>query len=381
MLAAATAFASAVPQRAMRRKRCFWFETRGLELDAKTWRTHFRVSKYVFNYVLDQIVSHDAFRTAPNTTSSAIDVGKQLAIFFFRVGRSHPGVATIAEKFEVSPSTVVLVTERVARAIRDCLAHVVHLPKDGDAKKDLKKGFTARGYKGGVVAIDCTGIGIVTPTAVTRAGHRNVFVGKDKGTTKRYQVACDMSMRIRHVYGGNPGSVHDMDIFKDSPLYTRIGEYLTPDEFYIGDSGYALRPYMMSPFSKTEIENEPQVRADARTFFNRHFSSVRIVIERCFGVLKARFQSLLRGMWFRDAAMYSLIFEVCCILHNICLDFKDVWSETAVRKARVVIRQQKKAWRKAMRKVPRVHPVGGNLDAGRARRKEVMKRATGSTEG
>jgi len=362
-------------------ERTYWFEVRALKFDAKMWRSHFRVSKYVFNFLLDKIVSHDVFRTAPNRTTAAIDVGKQLAIFLWRVGNSRPGVAKTAEKFEVSSSTVVLVTQRVTRAIRDRLSHVVHLPKDGQEKKKIKKGFKARNYPNGIVVIDCTGIGVVTPTAVTRAGDRHIFIGKDKGASKRYQVACDMDMRIRHVYGGNPGSVHDMDIFKDSPLFSRIGEYLAPREYYIGDSGYALRPYMMTPFSKAEIENQPQARADSRTFFNRHFSGVRIVIERCFGVLKARFQALLHGMWFRDAAMYSAVFEACCIIHNICLNFREVWSKSDVLKARVVIRAQKKAWRRALKKIPRVHAIGGDLDAGRARRKKVMKRATGSNEG
>jgi len=361
--------------------RTFWWETRALEFDEKKWRQHFRVSKNVFNYLLDQIVSHDVFRVAKNITC-AVPVEKQLAVFLYRVGKVHPGVASIAEKFEMSSSTVVACTERVVLAIIERLSHVVNLPKDGKEKKEIKKGFERKGYKGGVVTIDCTGIRIVAPTAVSRAGQKHVFVGKEKFVCKRYQVACDSTLLIRHVFGGNAGSVHDMDIFTSSPLYTEIREFLRGDEYYLGDTGYALRPYMITPYKNSEIAKEPlQVVKEARTFFNRHFSAVRIMIERCFGVLKARFRCLLFGMWFRDEAMYSRVFLACCILHNVCLHFRDAISKAEVSRARLVVRGEKKAVRAAAKRRVKLSKVGGTLDAGRARRKRVMKEVTGSREG
>lgn len=362
-----------------RPERVYWFERRALHFPEKQWRREFRVSKNVFNFVLDKILSHAVFRVAPHI-SRPISVEKQLAVFLWRVGRPYPGVASIAEKFEVSSSSVVAITSRVARAIRERLGHIVHMPKSGALKKEMMKGFTDRGYKGGVVVIDGTGICIVPPTEMVRAGQRHVFVGKSSSAQKRYQIACDATMRIRHVYGGNPGSVHDMDLFKSSPLYVNIREYLEVGQYYIADAGYALRPYMMIPFKTAEIDGKPQHIADARTYFNRHYSgSARIVVERCIGVLKARFGSLLKGMWFRDTAMYSVIFETCCILHNVCLDFRDTWSDAQVRRVCQKIRLQERLYRRA---IPRpLSNVGGSLADGQARRKEVMQAATGSAFG
>ena len=78
-----------------------------------------------FNFILDKITSH-VFRVARNITRS-IPVKKQLAIFFWRVGRASPGVAAVTEKFEVS-STAVAITSRVAQVIRERLGHMVHMP-------------------------------------------------------------------------------------------------------------------------------------------------------------------------------------------------------------------------------------------------------------
>ena len=156
---------------APRPERTFWWEIRALHFNEKLWRSFFRVSKSVFNFVLDKIVSHDAFRVAKNITRP-VPVEKQLAVFLYRVGKSHPGVAAIAEKFELSASTIVACTERVARAIIDRLGYVVNLPKDGERKKNMKQGFTRRGYEGGVVAVDCTGIRIVLPARRRRRRRR-----------------------------------------------------------------------------------------------------------------------------------------------------------------------------------------------------------------
>jgi hypothetical protein len=367
-------------KRKERPENVFWFEKRGIHLSEKKWRNHFRVSKTVFSHVLDQIAGHSLFKTH-RAGRRAIDIGKQLAIFLYRVGGSHPGVLKISEKFEVSTSTVVHVTKRVALAIKDCFGHNVRLPTGGAEKKNMTQGFTGRQYNGGYVVIDCTGVEVVPSTKTTRAGLRHVHRGKDKGLAIRFQVACDMDGRIRHIWGGNPAAVHDMDLFKSSPLYTRMKEYLTEQEFYIGDAGYTLRPYMMTPYSTAEMKKVEKSVANAWVFFNRHFSAVRIVIERVFGILKARFRSLLVGMWFRDVTMYPLIFEVCCYLHNVCLDFREAWDAPAVRRATRENKRQKKAWRKAMKKIPRLNKnVGGTLEQGRARRKEVCKAATGFTE-
>lgn len=50
-----------------------------------------------------------------------------------------------------------------------------------------------------------------------------------------------------------------------------------------GDSGYALRPWLLTPFLNVEA-NTPEYR------FNEVFCRARSTIERCNGVLKMRFR-------------------------------------------------------------------------------------------
>ena len=52
----------------------------------------------------------------------------------------------------------------------------------------------------------------------------------------------------------------------------------------IGDSGYPLEPWLMTPYPDENAEREKR--------FNERHRSARNVIERCFGVLKSRFRCI-----------------------------------------------------------------------------------------
>ena len=90
-------------------------------------------------------------------------------------------------------------TKRVELALKDCFGNNVHLPTGGAEKEYMIKRFTSRRHEGVYVVIDCSGVQVVPSTATTSAGLRHVLKGKDKDLSIRFQVACDMVGRIRHV--------------------------------------------------------------------------------------------------------------------------------------------------------------------------------------
>lgn len=87
-----------------------------------------------------------------------------------------------------------------------------------------------------------------------------------------------------------PGSAHDSNIFRNSRLYARLESGEFNNMAILGDSGYALKPYMLipiaNPVGRTEmLYNESQIRT-------------RNIIERCFGIWKRRFPVLSLGLQF-----------------------------------------------------------------------------------
>lgn len=80
-----------------------------------------------------------------------------------------------------------------------------------------------------------------------------------------------------------PGSVHDSRIWYNSFIYPIM--YNNQERVcLLGDSGYAVTPWMLTPFQNpaTNIER----------YFNKIHARERVIIERCFGQLKRRFPML-----------------------------------------------------------------------------------------
>ena len=91
------------------------------------------------------------------------------------------------------------------------------------------------------------------------------------------------------------------------------------DEFYVVDAGYPnisgfLAPYRGERYHRNDFGGRGRPRTKVELFNQRH-SSVRNVIERCFGVLKARFPilKLMPNYPLRRQRCNPL---ACCTLHN-----------------------------------------------------------------
>ena len=80
-----------------------------------------------------------------------------------------------------------------------------------------------------------------------------------------------------------------------------------------GDSGYPLLPYILTPI-RNPPENSPQHR------FNVAHRRARSCIERCIGILKARFRCLIKERMLKySPTKAGSIINACTILHNIMI--------------------------------------------------------------
>lgn len=115
------------------------------------------------------------------------------------------------------------------------------------------------------------------------------------------------------------GATHDAFIWRNSQINDflrekyQLGDHST---WLIGDSGYPLQPWLMTP-----IADAPEQSPEGR--YNRAHISARNAIERCNGVLKARFRCLNneRGLRY-DPNMVGKIITVCAVLHNMCIEYR-----------------------------------------------------------
>lgn len=112
-----------------------------------------------------------------------------------------------------------------------------------------------------------------------------------------------------------PGSSHDSHIFNNSTLKLRFENGEFRDRVLLGDSGYPLKDYLMTPI--------PQPQTPAEELYNRSHISTRSIIERTFGIMKRRFPILSCGMRCKLPLAQRIILA-SAVLHNIAVLNRDI---------------------------------------------------------
>ncbi|KAJ3662483.1 hypothetical protein Zmor_006830 [Zophobas morio] len=116
-----------------------------------------------------------------------------------------------------------------------------------------------------------------------------------------------------------PGSTHDSAIWQASHVKAIMeNQYIQGSNlFIIGDSGYPLQPFLLTPF-----ENAPENTPESN--YNHHLVRTRNIIEKLNGVLKSRFRCLLKHRVLNyDPIKAGKIIYSCGVLHNIARFYKD----------------------------------------------------------
>ncbi|XP_036317540.1 putative nuclease HARBI1 [Rhagoletis pomonella] len=123
-------------------------------------------------------------------------------------------------------------------------------------------------------------------------------------------TASNPDINIRFVDARYAGSTHDALVWNNISLTTYL------ENIFLGDSGYPLSPYLLTPFRHAESGTREAI-------FNKIHAKARNVVERTIGFLKCRFRCLLsdRKMHY-DPAKATSIINICCAFHNICKKFR-----------------------------------------------------------
>ncbi|KAI4462422.1 hypothetical protein MML48_4g00013483 [Holotrichia oblita] len=158
----------------------------------------------------------------------------------------------------------------------------IYFPTIEQEKLQKKVTFLNRWGIGGVIgAVDCTYIAILCPQD---EGHN--YMNRKGYYSKNVQIICDADLKIMSINAQHAGGTHDAFIWRHSGVHQLLKQNYLRGERNIGDSGYPLQPYLLTPVPDVQ-PNSPEER------FNRAHSSARNCVERCIGTLKTRFRCLL----------------------------------------------------------------------------------------
>ncbi|XP_046873620.1 putative nuclease HARBI1 [Hypomesus transpacificus] len=161
------------------------------------------------------------------------------------------------------------------------------------------------GFPNVVGAIDGTHVRLQAPSSdehlyVNRKGYHSINV----------QAICDANLKITNCVARWAGSTHDSRILLQSHIGQAFEQGLI-DGILLGDSGYPLKPWLLTPYLN------PRNRSEER--YNHAHCKTRNTVERNFGVLKRRFHCL-HGELRMSPARVCKIIGACVVLHNMARD-------------------------------------------------------------
>lgn len=129
------------------------------------------------------------------------------------------------------------------------------------------------------------------------------------------QIVCD-NMVLTDVLAGWPGSVHDSRVLRNSELFATSGNKFPCDYHLIGDGGYPLLRWLVTPFRNNGHLLANQIR------FNKVLSSCRQMVERSISLLKGRWRKLSH-LNHSSVKLMTKIIMGACVLHNFALVHDD----------------------------------------------------------
>ncbi len=221
------------------------------------------------------------------TGSIHICSGEKLMIFIYILS-GHSNRQT-QERFQHSAETVSRVIHQVAHFVLKLKKDCILPPSDRTPPEIQLNPKFSPFFENCIGALDGTHIpATIPPTLQKRFRNRKGY------TSQNVLGVVNFDLTFSFILAGWEGSVHDGRV-----LNAAISEGLTlPDrKFYLGDAGYGLSSFCLTPYRGVRYHLREwgaagERPANAKELFNLRHSSLRNAVERVFGVLKNRFPVL-----------------------------------------------------------------------------------------
>lgn len=258
-----------------------------------------------------------------------LSLNDQVAVALRRLS-SGKSLSSIGESFRMSQSTVSHVTWRFVEAMEERGTSHLCWPSGEAEMGQIKSKFEKiRGLPNCCGAIDTTHILMNLPN-VDVSNH--VWLDQGKNCSMILQAIVDADLRFRDIITGWPGKLSDASVLKSSGFHglaeegKRLNGKKVPllegtelREYIVGDSGFPLLPWLLTPFKgKARAQTE-----DHHARFNRRHFATRVVAQRALARLKDMWKIIGGVMWMPDRNKLPRIIYVCCLLHNIIIDLED----------------------------------------------------------
>lgn len=281
---------------------------------------HYRLNKSTAKYLIDFLEPHCIPDTHLNTIPFHLRV--LCSLIFYGHGPVQK-IAGLNFDLPLSQTSVSRCIRQVTQLIvKHLTPALVKFPTAPEHKLAIKNGFYTKFSLPGIIgAIDGVHIAILSPPNNSEGTPGHLYRNRKGYHSINALIVCDSDLKILYADARYPGSVHDAAIWQVSSLKQTLKSSHNRNSWLLGDSGYPIEPWLLTPFANPVSITEKQ--------YNKMHAKARNVIERCFGVLKSRFRCVHRyKTLYYDPLMASNIIYATCTLHNLCCNMNDQFNET-----------------------------------------------------
>lgn len=235
-------------RRNLRRQRVFRDRSNPLDfMDERELISKYRLTRNVI-VELCQLLEPHVRRVTARSQSLPVSLQVLVALRFFATGSFQ---AVNGDVHNISKASVCRVVRDISNAL--CLHSKRYIGYDmvNSVKKYAGGFYAVAGFPNVIGAIDGTHIPIIRPTVdehlyVNRKGYHSVNV----------QCVCDSKLQILDVVAKWPGATHDSFIWSNSALSQKFEDGTISNGWLLGDSGYPLRPWLLTPVLHTSSPKE-----------------------------------------------------------------------------------------------------------------------------
>ncbi|XP_018363578.1 PREDICTED: putative nuclease HARBI1 isoform X2 [Trachymyrmex cornetzi] len=271
------------------------------DLDDIEFKMRFRLNKNSVLLILNHIEEVLIFRSNRNNPISPM----QQLLLTLRFYATGSFIISAGDFAGVSTTSAHRIIHRVTNAIARLRARFMKFPTtNNEIKKQQLEFYKISRFPRVVGCIDCTHV------RVQSFGTENaeLFRNRKGYFSLNVQVVTNSNLEITDVVARWPGSTHDSTIFNNSQLRGTFEQGIHRDGLLLGDSGYPIKSYLMTPLLNP--------RTPAEQLYNESHIRTRNIIERLFGIWKRRFPVLALGLRLQLNSVMAVIVATA-VLHNV----------------------------------------------------------------
>ncbi|KAK1406762.1 hypothetical protein QVD17_38370 [Tagetes erecta] len=247
--------------------------------------------------------------------SRSITIEEKLAMFLIVVGHNER-FRMVKRRFQHSTETIHRCFHEVLNAMMNFAREVI-VPTSNNAITNISERHRKlkQIFPGAIGALDGTLIHASIPV-----DQQTCYRGRGKGECFQNVLGiCDFDMIFTFVWAGWEGIAHDSRVLKEVAFNpTSNFPFPQPDKYYLCDAAYTNTRGFMTPYRNTrywlaDFRRQRALTKEER--FNHAHAKLRNVIERAYGVLKARFPILKQMAPFPFSIQRDIVIA-CFAVHN-----------------------------------------------------------------